>query len=128
MLRGSPPFLMRTACCVILGVFQAIEAKGFALVQFEDSVSFRFDYESRFRSKWDAGRPLELVVYFKPEEREFETLPADVVANAQRLSFTLKDVFSKLSYIPWSLNWKLSTSMPFIAPNSNMPHKSWGMR
>ena len=80
------------------GVFQAIQAKGFAIVQFEDSISFRFDYESRFRSKWDAGEKSELVVVFKPGEYEFDTLPADVLANAQRLSFTLKEVFPKLSF------------------------------
>ncbi len=40
------------------GVFQAIQAKGFSILQFEDSVSFRFDYESRFRSKWDAGEEI----------------------------------------------------------------------
>jgi hypothetical protein len=80
------------------GVFQAIQAKGFAIVQFEDSVSFPFDYESRFRSKWDAGETSELVVVFKPGEYEFDTLPADVLANAQRLSFTIKEIFPKLSY------------------------------
>lgn len=80
------------------GVFQAIQAKGFAIVQFEDSVSFRFDYESRFRAKWDAGEKSELVVVFKPGEYEFDTLPADVLANVQRLSFTIKDIFPKLSY------------------------------
>lgn len=81
------------------GVVQAIQAKGFAIVQFEESVSFRFDYESRFRSKWDAGDKSELVVVFKPGEYEFDTLPADVLANAQRLAFTLKDIFPKLSYV-----------------------------
>jgi PglZ domain len=80
------------------GVFQAIQAKGFSILQFEDSVSFRFDYESRFRSKWDAGEEMELVVVFKPAEHDFETLPADVLANAHRLSFTLKDIFPRLSY------------------------------
>jgi hypothetical protein len=80
------------------GVFQSVEAKGFAVVQFEDSISFRFDYESRFRSKWDAGEKSELVVVFKPGEYEFDTLPADVLANAQRLSFTLKEIFPKLSF------------------------------
>ena len=80
------------------GVFQAIQRNGFSIVQFEDSVVFRYDYESRFRSKWDAGGDAELVVVFKPGEREFETLPADVLANAQRLAFTLKDIFPKLSY------------------------------
>ena len=81
------------------GVFHAIQAKGFAIVQFEDSVSFRFDYESRFRPKWDAGEKSELVVVFKPDEYEFDTLPADVLANAHRLSFSLKDIFPKLSYV-----------------------------
>jgi len=80
------------------GVFQAIQAKGFAIVQFEDSISFRFDYESRFRAKWDAGEKSELVVVFKPGEYEFDTLPADVLANAQRLSFSLKEIFPKLSF------------------------------
>lgn len=80
------------------GVFQAIQARGFTIVQFEDSVSFRFDYESRFRAKWDAGQEAELVVVFKPGEQEFETLPADVLANAQRFSFSLKDIFPRLSY------------------------------
>ncbi len=44
------------------------------------------------------ARRSELVVVFKPAEHEFETLPADVLANAHRLSFTLKDIFPKLSY------------------------------
>ena len=80
------------------GVAQAIEAQGFSIVQFEDSVAFRFDYESRFRTKWDAGEDAELVVVFKPGEYEFETLPADVLATAHRLTFALKDIFPKLSY------------------------------
>jgi len=80
------------------GVFQAIQAKGFAIVQFEDSISFRFDYESRFRTKWDAGDKTELVVVFKPGDNEFNTLPADVLANAQCLSVSLKDIFPKLSF------------------------------
>jgi len=80
------------------GVFKAIQAKGFAIVQFEDSVSFRFDYESRFRSKWDVGENSGLVVVFKPGEYEFDTLPADVLANAQRLSLSIKEIFPTLSY------------------------------
>ena len=80
------------------GIFLRIKERGFSLVQFEDSVSFRFDYETRFRPRWEAGEPTELVVVFKPVEHDFETLPADVLAQARRLSFTLKDVFPKLSY------------------------------
>ena len=80
------------------GVFRAIEERGFSLVQFEDSISFRFDYETRFRPRLDAGDALEIAIVFKPGELEFETLPADVLTGARRLSFTLQDVFPKLSY------------------------------
>jgi hypothetical protein len=80
------------------GVFRAIGERGFALVQFEDSISFRFDYETRYRPRWDAGDAVEIAIVFKPGEREFETLPADVLTGTRRLSFTLKDVFPKLSY------------------------------
>src|ERR1700722_9296178 len=80
------------------GVFRAIEERGFSVVHFEDSISFRYDYETRFRAHWDAGEAIELVVIFKPGELEFEGLPADVLARAHRLSFTLRDVFPKLSY------------------------------
>ena len=80
------------------GVFRAIEERGFSVVQFEDSISFRYDYETRFRARWDAGEAIEMVVVFKPGELEFETLPADVLARAHQLSFTLRDVFPRLSY------------------------------
>jgi len=80
------------------GVFRAIEERGFSVVQFEDSISFRYDYETRFRARWDAGEAIEMVVVFKPSELEFETLPADVLAHAHQLSFTLRDVFPRLSY------------------------------
>ena len=80
------------------GIVQAIQSKGFSILQFEDSVAFRFDYESRFRSKWDVGQDDELVVVFQPGEHEFGTLPADVLDNAQRLSFSIMEIFPKLSY------------------------------
>ena len=74
------------------------EERGFSVVQFEDSISFRYDYETRFRARWDAGEAIEIVVVFRPGELEFETLPADVLARARQLSFTLRDVFPRLSY------------------------------
>lgn len=79
-------------------LIQAIQAKGFAILQYEDPVAFRFDYESRFRCRWDAGEKIELVVIFKPGEHEFETLPFDVLSKAHRLSFSLKQIFPNLSY------------------------------
>lgn len=77
---------------------ETIQALGFAVLFFDDSISFRYDYEHAYRSKWDAGVEMELVVVFKPGEHNFETLPADILGQAHRLSFSLKDVFPRLSY------------------------------
>jgi hypothetical protein len=80
------------------GVIQAIQDLGFSVLQFDDSIAFRYDYESRFRSRWDAGEHSELIVVFSANEQGFETLPADVLGNARRVTFTLMGIFPKLSY------------------------------
>lgn len=79
-------------------LFNQISRSGFSLLHFEDSVSFRFTYESDFREAWDNGDNRELVVIVKPDNTEFDMLPADLLQNARRLTFYLKDVFRNLSY------------------------------
>ena len=44
------------------GVVQGIQDRGYALLPFEDPVAFRFAYESRYRSRWDRGEAVALVV------------------------------------------------------------------
>ncbi len=80
------------------GLLAALEQKGFAVVFYEEALSFRLDYETRFRSRWDAGETIEIVVAFAPGERDFETLPFDVLTRARRLTLTLHDLFPKLAY------------------------------
>lgn len=79
-------------------VFRAISDRGFTLIYFEDSVSFRFTYESQFREAWDRGENRELIVVVRPDTRELDRLPADVLQDARRLAFYLKDIFPNLSY------------------------------
>jgi hypothetical protein len=79
-------------------LLEAIQGLGFGVHFFEDSITFRYDYENLYRSKWDDGIEMELVVVFEPGEHNFETLPADVLSQAHRLSFSLKDIFPRLSY------------------------------
>ena len=80
------------------GLYTEISRRGFSLLHFEDSVSFRFTYESEFREAWDNGENKELVVIVKPDNTEFDMLPADLLQNAQKLTFYLKDIFQNLSY------------------------------
>jgi hypothetical protein len=79
-------------------IFREITDRGFTLVFFEDSISFRFIYESEIREAWDRGESRELVVVVRPETGEFDKVPADLVQNARRLTFYLKDIFPNLSY------------------------------
>src|SRR5271165_3233088 len=72
---------------------QALAERGFESLLFEDSVSFRFAYESRFRSRLDAGENVDLVVLLGDDASSLVKLPFDVLAGAQKLSFALADVF-----------------------------------
>src|SRR5262245_24208023 len=80
------------------GMMQAIRERGFDLITFEDPVAFRFAYESRFRSHWDAGLTADLVVVTRLAAHEMNTLPFDLLQIGRRLSFNLSDLFPNLSY------------------------------
>jgi hypothetical protein len=77
---------------------QALTERGFESVLFEDSISFRFAYESRFRSRLDAGESVDLVVLVGDDASSLVKLPFDVLAGARKLSFALVDVFPQFSY------------------------------
>jgi hypothetical protein len=79
-------------------IYRVITDRGFALIYYEEPISFRFTYESEFREKWDRGENRELVVVLVPDTHGFDKLPADVLQNARQLAFYLKDVFPNLSY------------------------------
>jgi hypothetical protein len=79
-------------------ISREITERGFTLIYFEESVSFRFLYESELREAWDRGENREVVVVVRPGIREIEKLPADLLQNARHLSFYLKDIFPNLSY------------------------------
>ena len=80
------------------GVLQAIRERGFELIPFEDHVSFRYAYESRFRSRWDEGKQTDLVVVLRSASNSLNSLPYDLLETGRKLSFNLGDLFPNLSY------------------------------
>ena len=48
-------------------LLEAIRERGFEILPFEDSVAFRFAYESRFRTRWVRGEATDLVVVVRAE-------------------------------------------------------------
>lgn len=79
-------------------IFVGIQERGFELLLFEDHISFRYVYESRFRSRWDQGEQAELVLVFQSALSELDALPYDLLQAGRRLSFSLGDIFPDLSY------------------------------
>src|SRR6187399_831020 len=50
------------------GMLSAIKDRGFDLIPFDDSIAFRFAYESQYRSQWDQGQNTDLVVVLRSVE------------------------------------------------------------
>lgn len=79
-------------------LLEAIRGRGFEILPFEDSVEFRFAYESRFRSRRDWGETADLVVVVRAESYQLATLPYDLLRTGRQLSFGLGELFPGLSY------------------------------
>ncbi|MDX2029967.1 MAG: BREX-3 system phosphatase PglZ [Blastocatellia bacterium] len=80
------------------GMLSAIRERGFDLIQFDDSISFRFAYESQYRSQWDKGLKTDLVVLLRSAEQQLGALPFDLLKAGRQLTFALHQLFPKLNY------------------------------
>src|SRR5688572_16373427 len=67
------------------GIVNAIRARGFELIPFDDPVAFRFAYESQYRQLWDRGENTELVVVLRSQEDDLRNLPFDLLQAGRRL-------------------------------------------
>ena len=80
------------------GMLSAIRDRGFDLIPFDDSIAFRFAYESQYRSQWDKGQNTDLVVVLRSAEQQLNTLPFDLLKVGRQLTFALHQFFPKLNY------------------------------
>lgn len=79
------------------GMVEALRARGFEVVPVADRVAFRYFYESRHRSRRDPGEFADVVAVFTATRHE-HAVPYDVWRAARKLSFSLADLFPKLSW------------------------------
>ena len=80
------------------GVLTGIQERGFELIQFEDPVAFRYVFETKFRSIWDHGQHMDLVVVIRSGPADLNRLPYDLLQTGRRLSFSLGQIFPNLNY------------------------------
>ena len=76
-------------------ILQEIRDRGFELMRFEDPITFRFAFESKFRSRWDQSEHIDLVVTL--DLNDLNILPYDLLQACRRLSFNLSDLFPGMS-------------------------------
>jgi len=79
------------------GILQEIRDRGFEVVSFEDHISFRYTYESRFRSQWDQGENVNIIVILRSTLDDLDILPYDLLQIGRKLSFSLIELFPTLS-------------------------------
>ncbi len=83
------------------GVLEGIRSQGFDLIPFDDHVAFRYAYESRYRQLWDRGDETTLVVVLRASRSDVDSLPFDLLREAERqsrlLSFSIGELFPHLA-------------------------------
>jgi len=75
-----------------------LRQRGFSLIEFSDSVEFRYAHESQFRPMWDQGECTDLVVELRLPTSAIDALPYDLLCAGKQLSFDLGGLFPHFSY------------------------------
>jgi len=83
------------------GVLEGLRANGFDVIPFDDPIAFRYEYETRYREKWDRGAETPLVVVLRIREGEELSVPYDLLSRAKRhgrvLRFGISELFPRLA-------------------------------
>ena len=80
------------------GIVEELRARGFDVVSLDDRIAFRFSYESRYRSRRNHGDLAGVVGVFTTGGAHEHAVPYDVWQASRKLSFSLGDLFSRLSW------------------------------
>lgn len=78
-------------------ILEKIQARGFEIIPFKDSISFRYIYETQYRNRV-TNKVIDLVIILNEEDQELDTLPYDLLKAGRKLTFSLVNLFPNLSY------------------------------
>ena len=80
-------------------ILRGLRERGFEVLPFEDPISFRTEYEERYRSTWDRGEDGSAeALILQLRGTDLNALPWDYVRMGRKVSLSLADLFPKLSY------------------------------
>ncbi len=75
-----------------------LRTRGFDLIEFNDPIEFRYEYESKYRSIWDRGEQTDLIVILRFQDARSASLPYYLLQAGRKLSFSPGDLFPDMSY------------------------------
>jgi hypothetical protein len=78
-------------------ILQELQARGYALLTFDDPVAFRFTYEMHYRMRWEHRDSTPPGLILRTEAADLRALPYDLLQAGRHLTFTLGDLFPNLS-------------------------------
>jgi len=79
------------------GVLRGIKERGYEIISYGDPITFRYTYETRFRSRWDHGQQTESNLVIRCEEPGWVGVPHDIVSSSRKLQLSLAELFPGLS-------------------------------
>ena len=71
------------------GIMQELQARGYALLTWNDPVAFRFTYETKYHTRWDQNEATEQGLILRTEANDLQALPYDLLQAGRHLTFTL---------------------------------------
>jgi hypothetical protein len=79
-------------------LLKALYDRGYELIAFEDTITFRYVYESRFHDQSNDSNDLDKPIIIQFKGNNVNLLPYDVVHRHRLISCNLGDIFPNLSY------------------------------
>ena len=70
------------------------DALAFDIIVFADQPSFRREFESKYRTKWDLSEPTKKLLIVLNQEKT--TMPYDIETKGETVEFSLENVFHKI--------------------------------
>jgi len=79
-------------------VLAALGARGYDVLTFDDPITFRYVYESRYKGRWSAGIGAAAALIVRTDQPHLRELPYDLLADGRHLTLSLHDHIPCLSY------------------------------
>lgn len=77
---------------------QELKEQHLEFITYEDPVVFRYEYESRYRSKWDTGQYTDKRVLLRVIDPDLNGIPFDILQAGYKVTLNLGNIFPRLSY------------------------------